>query len=203
MLSIQIPLLQRQLPYNSKKKPGEFRAPPVKKIECNIFKLIKIMQKTKTTQKFKIERSKFSYETWAIISDFFFFDDKPFGRELKSDLVKLALYSTSEDFPDRNFYFYIQWLNDFTDKLMENVSAKPTEDEFKFSIPDSAIEMIQLLFEPDPLYVKSDLLNLFERVEMITDGYNRNEKGGPLILIKTLNELIDSVYNDMKKSKTG
>jgi len=158
------------------------------------------MEKTDNIKQ-RIERNHLSRKTIDVISEILSFESQPVNAETKSDLVKLAIYSKNEDAPGSKFDFYIHWINDFTDELLKGLSEEPPKEELQDCVSDTAIKMIQELIEGDPVYIKTDILHLYQWISLRLDGCKDSEKDGPLMLIVWLNRFFDSVYMDLSNKK--
>jgi hypothetical protein len=159
------------------------------------------MKNTENKNRPQIERSYLSDETIDVISQILSLEAQPVNTDMKSDLVQLAIYLKNEDSPGSRFDYYVHWINNFTNELLKGLSEEPPKEKLQDCITDTAVKMIQDLFQLDFLYVKSEIFDLYQRIDLHTRQLKETERDGPLMLISWLNDLFDSVYKDIKKAK--
>src|SRR6056297_1024343 len=137
------------------------------------------------------EKKKFSNYTLSLISDLVFDRDSPLATQ--KDVVKLAVYANTEQFPIKEYKirFYARWISEFIDQVYHD--SKDLQERHRRSqrvhISKEGRKLINQLFElKDIVYLKSDILHLYEAIEMATEGYKREEKEGVFMLLTWLND---------------
>jgi hypothetical protein len=210
MLSIQIPLLQRQPPYNSKKKPGgSLELPPVKKIECNIFKRSKIMQKTKKLKKQRTEkqgatetqkaiRKGLSKETLTLIKEPYELVNYQEETEQKLEkIIEAVNQQSNSDQSTNDLEFYVFWFNDFIKEIFSISNGDLIMTRFK--LPKKAIELIEELYLLNLVFVKSDIFSLARIIDYYAEnkGFSKRDKYEAIELLNWLNRFTDRLYIDL------
>ena len=161
---------------------------------------------TNESSQTQVQKKELSPETLKMIGDLIFsYQVHPF--RLKSDLIDMVLLLNQDDCSVSVSLVggYVTFLDRLIDQVYFDAKAEEQllgtvgDKKVKMDhITDKTIRLITDLWqEKDVVFIKTDLLQIYEAIDLASSGLDRKDKEGPLMLITWLNDFLDSIYTDI------